>query len=98
MNRVTAKRISEIIEHVEYMTSGYSGVIVCVITLNNGYGVVGNSGFLQEAHINKASFFTKLKKKIQFRYRNRKHGRQLAYENAISKIWELEAYRICCDL
>ena len=53
-----------------------STVIVCAITLKNGFVVVGDSSCIDPR---------KFDEEI---------GRQVAFDDAIEKVWELEGYRM----
>ena len=73
MRKLTLDYIKSLIINAEYQRFGDT-LTVCVLTLQNGFKVTGES-----ACINKADF-------------NADIGQQVAYNNAVDKIWQLEGY------
>lgn len=77
-NRVTTKRIREVIHEIEYFNNGKT--TVCIVELINGFQVVGTS-----ACVIKEDFDEEI-------------GKEWAFRDVVSKIEELEAYRVQWEL
>ena len=78
-NNVTEEYLKSVIVNEEYVKLGIK-TTVCLLTLKNGFEVVG-----QSACVDSSNFDEKI-------------GKELAYSNAFNKIWELEGYKLQCDL
>jgi hypothetical protein len=72
--RLTPTSIDETIDKAEYHIFADSTVTVCLLTLRNGFNVVGKSACASPENFDKEI------------------GRQIAFEDARQKIWELEGY------
>lgn len=78
MNTITLEHIISIIEKDEYFNN--EKTTVCILTLKNGFEVVGTSGVVDKSNFDEGI------------------GREFAKKKAIEKIWELEGYRLQCEL
>jgi hypothetical protein len=72
--RVTAESISARIVRKDFYVFPGTTTTIALITLDNGYNVVGHSACASPENFDEAV------------------GRDLAYANAFSKIWDLEGY------
>ena len=72
--RLTPELIDSKIKSVTYTIMPSSKVMVCELTLENGFTVRGEG-----SSVSKANF-------------NEEIGKQISYENARDKIWQLEGY------
>ena len=73
MRRLTLDYIKSLIVNTEYQRFGDT-LTVCVLTLQNGFKVTGESACIHADNFDEAI------------------GRQVAYDDAVEKIWELEGY------
>ncbi len=73
-NRVTLGGIQSLVKSAYYHVVPDTTMTICVLTLTNGYNVLGTSACVDPATFNKAV------------------GEQIAYDNALEKIWDLEGY------
>ena len=73
MRRLTLDYIKSLIINAEYQRFGDT-LTVCVLTLQNGFKVTGESACINADNFDEAI------------------GKQVAYDDAVEKIWELEGY------
>jgi hypothetical protein len=73
-NRLTLADIQGRIKHTEYIVVPNTTLTVCVLTLQNGFTVTGESACIDPKMFNAAI------------------GEQIAFNNALEKIWPLEGY------
>lgn len=78
-NSLTLEKIRELIDTEEYHKMGKKTTI-CLLTLENGFEVVGYSSCVDPSNFDEII------------------GRQIAKDNAVNKVWELEGYKLQYDL
>jgi len=78
--KLTREKILEQIDTDNYRTFEGTTVTVCLLTLKNGFHVVGHSACLS------------------MEYFDAQVGRQIAFDDAVEKIWQLEGYRIKSEM
>lgn len=76
MSKVTIEDIKAKIANVQYVAPFGTTLTVCVITLQNGFNVTGES-----ACVDPANYDAKI-------------GADIAYNNAVDKVWLLEGYAL----
>lgn len=76
MSKVTIEDIKAKIANVQYVAPFGTTLTVCVITLQNGFNVTGES-----ACVDAANYDAKI-------------GADIAYNNAVDKVWLLEGYAL----
>lgn len=72
--RITPEHIDRAIKNIQYYIFPDSQYTVCLLTLNNGFNVSGDSACASPENFDKEI------------------GEKIAFENARSKIWQLEGY------
>lgn len=76
MSKVTIEDIKAKIANVQYVAPFGTTLTVCVLTLQNGFNVTGES-----ACVDPANYDAKI-------------GADIAYNNAVDKVWLLEGYAL----
>lgn len=77
-NKLSIEDIKAVVVNTQYIVTGT--LTLCVLTLQNGFKVVG-----QSACLDVANFDSQI-------------GEQVAHQNALNKIWELEGYLLAQKL
>lgn len=72
MQKLTLDHLKSLIVNAEYHCFGT--MTACVLTLKNGFKVMGESACINADNFDEAI------------------GKQVAYDDAVEKIWELEGY------
>ena len=89
---VTKEQIESRIKSAEYSIHAGSTLTICVLTLENGFTVVGKSACAHAGNFNK-----ELGEKIAYDdafkfFTNKELGEKIAYDDAFKQIWALEGY------
>ncbi len=78
-NSLTKQDLLNCIVKEEYQKMG-AKTTVCVLTLKNGFEIVGTSACVDPKNFNEQM------------------GKEISKDVAVNKIWELEGYKLQCEL